>query len=344
MSSTALAGHYRTVQKFPIPDGATPGLADLIESAHQWVQTAVDLLGAGTPQNAPDFVALLRHDGLAKVNSGTAVMVTDYRKKLTELTTITSDLENQDSKVGGSTYEAGTVPAQTWAKIKPRVDKLVTALEDAPGPAKGQKYLSAGVETPLQNAVLATVVDVYGDIENANANLQVKAGSVDNAGTSDGASSLVPADGSGGYDSGYTQPVSAATGNTARDMLNTAQIKQYIGLALDKLGIKDPAARANWTNGYLMLIQRESGGNAGAINLEDSNAAAGHPSQGLTQTIPSTFEEYHVKGTSNAITDPVANIASSMNYVMHRYDVSRDGANLTANVQQADSSRPPKGY
>lgn len=43
------------------------------------------------------------------------------------------------------------------------------------------------------------------------------------------------------------------------------------------------------TNGILNLISHESGGNPNAINLWDSNALAGHPSQGLMQTIPGTF-------------------------------------------------------
>jgi SLT domain-containing protein len=40
----------------------------------------------------------------------------------------------------------------------------------------------------------------------------------------------------------------------------------------------------------------------------------------------------------------VANIAASMRYVMNRYGVSSDGSNLVSLVQQADPSRPPRGY
>ncbi|PQM44300.1 hypothetical protein C1Y40_05539 [Mycobacterium talmoniae] len=66
--------------------------------------------------------------------------------------------------------------------------------------------------------------------------------------------------------------------------------------------------------------------------------------RGLTQTLPATFAQYHQPGTSTNIYDPVANICASINYVMQRYGVTADGANLVALVQQADSSRPPKGY
>ncbi|MGW7003104.1 LysM peptidoglycan-binding domain-containing protein [Streptomyces sp. NPDC054933] len=66
-------------------------------------------------------------------------------------------------------------------------------------------------------------------------------------------------------------------------------------------------------------IMRESSGNPNAINLWDSNAAAGHPSIGLLQVIQPTFTAYHVPGTSTNIYDPVANITAACNYAYHRY-------------------------
>jgi hypothetical protein len=66
-------------------------------------------------------------------------------------------------------------------------------------------------------------------------------------------------------------------------------------------------------------IMRESGGNPAAINLYDSNAAAGIPSKGLMQVIDPTFRAYHVDGTSGDIYDPVANITAACNYAAHRY-------------------------
>lgn len=92
-----------------------------------------------------------------------------------------------------------------------------------------------------------------------------------------------------------------------------------------------------WAGPMSVLIGRESGGNPNAINLWDSNAAAGHPSQGLTQTIPSTFLAYHQAGTSFNILDPVANIAASINYIKARYG-------SIFNVQQANPNLPPQGY
>jgi hypothetical protein len=72
----------------------------------------------------------------------------------------------------------------------------------------------------------------------------------------------------------------------------------------------------------LYQMQTESGGNPNAINLTDSNAAAGDPSRGLMQTIGSTFRAYHWPGTSSNIYDPLANIAAALNYARHRYGPS----------------------
>ncbi|MDF3301928.1 transglycosylase SLT domain-containing protein [Streptomyces tropicalis] len=72
-------------------------------------------------------------------------------------------------------------------------------------------------------------------------------------------------------------------------------------------------------NGIYRNIMRESSGNPMAINLWDSNAAAGIPSKGLMQVIPPTFATYHVAGTSFNIYDPVANITAACNYAAARY-------------------------
>jgi LysM repeat protein len=109
---------------------------------------------------------------------------------------------------------------------------------------------------------------------------------------------------------------------------------------------------ANWVRGYKVLCGRESSGNANAINSYDSNAhgsiqSDGYPlncSRGAAQCIPGTFASNHVAKTSADIYDPVANIAASMRYVMNRYGVSSNGSDLASLVQQADPSRPPRGY
>lgn len=72
-------------------------------------------------------------------------------------------------------------------------------------------------------------------------------------------------------------------------------------------------------SGIYRNVMRESGGNPRAINLYDSNAAAGIPSKGLLQVIDPTFRAFHVNGTSWDIYDPVANITAACNYAASRY-------------------------
>lgn len=148
-------------------------------------------------------------------------------------------------------------------------------------------------------------------------------------------------------------PLSIPLGAVRYEKLFTSRhVSADISAALDHLGVTDPVARRNWLRGYQTLIARESGGQPSAVGAEPATAPG--PTQpdgiglgyarGITQTIPATFARYHQPGTSTDIYDPVANICASMNYVMHRYGVSPDGANLIGLVQQADMLRPPKGY
>ena len=84
--------------------------------------------------------------------------------------------------------------------------------------------------------------------------------------------------------------------------------------ALHMLGQPD-----SWTDTVLRRMNQESGGNPNAINNWDSNAKAGMPSQGLMQTIPSTFAAYAGPFAGKPITDPLANIYAGLNYALHRY-------------------------
>jgi phage-related protein len=85
-----------------------------------------------------------------------------------------------------------------------------------------------------------------------------------------------------------------------------------VGKALTMLNLPQSLA-----GDVLYQMQTESSGNPNVINTWDSNARAGHPSQGLMQVIPSTFGQYHVAGTSWNILDPLANIAAALNYAKH---------------------------
>jgi hypothetical protein len=95
--------------------------------------------------------------------------------------------------------------------------------------------------------------------------------------------------------------------------------EQWRGLAaqiLAKEGFDPSQTNVNLT---LAQINTESGGNPTAINNWDSNAQAGHPSQGLLQTIPSTFASYRDPSLPNDINDPAANMAAALRYYRARY-------------------------
>ncbi|MBU8841524.1 hypothetical protein KL865_35315 [Mycolicibacterium goodii] len=131
-----------------------------------------------------------------------------------------------------------------------------------------------------------------------------------------------------------------------------AAMSEAINAALDARGVTDPVARKRWHDGYMTLVERESGHNATVVNLRDSNAhgaqmsdgAPANSSRGPAQCIPTTFAAYHQPGTSTSIYEPVANIAASMNYVMERHGVSPDGFNLAARVPQANPASRGGGY
>jgi SLT domain-containing protein len=118
----------------------------------------------------------------------------------------------------------------------------------------------------------------------------------------------------------------------------SGQHAAIIKAALSAAGVPPPGTLAQWLSGLNTLITRESGWNASAINRTDSNAKAGHPSQGLAQTIPGTWSAYVPSSLrSRGILDPVANVAAAIRYIVSRY------GNITS-VQQANASKSPKGY
>ncbi|MEU4345577.1 transglycosylase SLT domain-containing protein [Nocardia sp. NPDC023852] len=349
----------RWVVKLHHPDGERPGLKAVIEVAEQTIQTSADLLATGTPSQAPDLVKLLSDDKLVD-DQNNSVMAEDYSTRLKEVRDIKDDIRKQGDNVDLSAYGAYDISSSTFSAIIRRVDMLDTRLREAPGPSPGKQYMPPHIESGLTTAVLKTLIDVHTEIEQASDRVQSHAKNI-----ADAAPTYTPVPGSSGGNpmpsnyvpsnyvpSNYMQRSytphegfvpSATTADYARYQGNVS-VDAAIEGALDALGITDPVARENWKRGYRVLIERESNGNPNAVNNWDSNAAAGKASRGLTQTIPGTFQANHVAGTSTNIHDPVANVAASMKYVMERYNVSRDGHDLQAKVQQTDPSRPAKGY
>jgi hypothetical protein len=126
--------------------------------------------------------------------------------------------------------------------------------------------------------------------------------------------------------------VFGAGGGSAQPFNGKAGVGQWAGVVDQVLAaLGQPLSLEG---AVLRRIQLESGGNPNAINLWDSNAKAGHPSQGLVQTIPSTFAAYAGPYKSMGITDPFANIYAGMNYALHRY----------GSISAIDPLKRPKGY
>ena len=115
-------------------------------------------------------------------------------------------------------------------------------------------------------------------------------------------------------------PPSAQPTGEVGQWINTAlQILHQNGYDTSQINPADIAA----------IIRHESAGNPHAINGWDSNAAAGHPSKGLMQTIDSTFNAHALPGHRD-IWNPVDNIIAGVRYAIDRYG---SGANVPGIVK-----------
>ncbi|MFI1607856.1 phage tail tape measure protein [Streptomyces griseofuscus] len=141
-----------------------------------------------------------------------------------------------------------------------------------------------------------------------------------------------------GIKSAVSKFLEGSGGGSIGGKIPSGKRRAIIAQALAAAGVPPPGSLAQWLAGLNTLITRESGWNPSAINRTDSNAKAGHPSQGLAQTIPSTFNAYVPAGLrKRGILDPVANVAAAIRYIVSRY------GNISA-VQQANANAAPKGY
>ncbi|GAA3042119.1 hypothetical protein GCM10017559_83770 [Streptosporangium longisporum] len=117
--------------------------------------------------------------------------------------------------------------------------------------------------------------------------------------------------GGGGYGPSGAPPPGggpAPEGRVAEWIHQAVEILKAQGLPAEKMNVND----------IWMIIKHESGGDPHAINLWDSNAAAGHPSKGLMQTIDPTFSRWALPGHRD-IYDPVDNIIAGVRYAIERY-------------------------
>ncbi|MFJ9413174.1 transglycosylase SLT domain-containing protein [Streptomyces sp. NPDC101227] len=111
----------------------------------------------------------------------------------------------------------------------------------------------------------------------------------------------------------------AANRSTERKAEPTRYANNLDGWIRQSLDIMKAKGIPGSYEGLHRNIMRESSGNPNAVNDWDINAINGIPSKGLLQVIQPTFDTYHVAGTANNLTDPVANITAAANYAADRY-------------------------
>lgn len=138
--------------------------------------------------------------------------------------------------------------------------------------------------------------------------------------------------GSGAGSSASATPYTAAAPASANP---TGSLGSWIQQAEQLAGVSGP----QWTNGLDIIAQHESGGNPKAVNNWDSNAKAGHPSEGLMQTIGPTFNSYALPGYTD-IWNPVDNMVAAIRYIQSRYG----GINNVPGVERVDSGQSYVGY
>ncbi|MGO5420422.1 transglycosylase SLT domain-containing protein [Mediterraneibacter faecis] len=99
---------------------------------------------------------------------------------------------------------------------------------------------------------------------------------------------------------------------------STSGVEQWRNLAKTALLLTNQYTESN-LNALLTQMKHESGGNARAINLWDSNAKRGIPSKGLMQVIDPTFRSYAMAPYNKDIYDPLSNMIASIRYTVSRY-------------------------
>ncbi|EIE99313.1 transglycosylase SLT domain-containing protein [Saccharomonospora glauca] len=123
---------------------------------------------------------------------------------------------------------------------------------------------------------------------------------------------------SGDTDSGSSAGVDTASGPPVTVPPLPGEVDDWIAEALRILAEHGVDVSAIDPEDIATIIHHESGGDPYAQNNWDSNAMSGHPSMGIMQTIPQTFEAYKLAGYDD-IWNPVHNIIAAVRYALDRY-------------------------
>jgi uncharacterized protein YukE len=246
-------------------------------------------------------------------------------------------------------------------------EKTISALQAVSFPASSSPSPSSGTSAPKPQVAIATPVlsPVPSSINNGNGSGSGSGTSTpkpqvdiatpsaspavsspsndDSSGDNSWGDWNTPAPVSGGpatHGGPATPKIDIATSSAGPAIPATGGTSDWISKAFSVLEAHGvPASHLN-ANAVNIIIQHESGGNPNAINLTDSNAAAGDPSQGLMQTTGQTFSAYALPGYNSNIDDPVSNIIAAVRYALATYG----SLNNVPGVVSVDGGGPYMGY
>ncbi len=324
-------------------DIAADATTHLAAITTDWEHAKSSVIALPSPSSRD--AALLPH-AQRTINDAVALISTTTTKYADAAAAVRKHAANLPAPGNGPDAQSPPTPPTDHDEPTPPGSDLAAATTETPGPAPTP---SAGNATTSPASLLPTAM---GSAMGLPSSFLPMAAALPSAAATPLGGALSPLLQSATTSSPGDHDLPSSSHSTTRHLAQPGSIDQAIDGALDALGITDPQARENWREGYEILVHRESSDRIGAINNGDSNATGpmmtdggySGSSRGLAQVTPSTFRSFHVPGTSDDIFDPIANIAASMNYVMHTHGVSPTGADLTTKVAQANASSSGGGY
>lgn len=188
-SSTGVGVHYWKVE-LDCPPGASAALKSYIGLAQTAIQTAVDLLGRGTPITPPDVSDLMQP--VIYQDLGQAESTVGYRHALSQIQQRQSALLTLDSEVLQTSVVVAASQDQTLAAIEQIVGELNDIL-DSVGSAK----LKAVQEQSLMWQIANAVDEVYKAVDSVAQQNQQIAGTASDSSSSSGSGTSGSGSGSG---------------------------------------------------------------------------------------------------------------------------------------------------
>ncbi|MEV5649472.1 CHAP domain-containing protein [Nocardia sp. NPDC052254] len=188
--------HYWVVPEFHLPGYASKTLKKAVATTRSAIQVNVDNLGAGTPALAPKFIQMLREHNLIDKNNH-ATSITAHNDAVESLTSIKTELDDNDGKVDSSTFGTYSAAGKANEQIKEAITELqdtISAATRTHGPSvhrdTGEQYWPESVEGPLRTACATASASVEKTIQTAHTDIRKHAdhitGSLPSNPTSDG--------------------------------------------------------------------------------------------------------------------------------------------------------------